>query len=120
MNVASASATAPSPVVVPTGGAPDTAVRAQQSPAVRRSTAPFKWEDPLLLDDQLTEDERMVRDAAHGFCQEKLLPRVQSAFRNERFDREIMDEFGEMGFLGARSEERRVGKECRSRWSPYH
>jgi glutaryl-CoA dehydrogenase len=66
-----------------------------------RSTPAFAWEDPLLLDEQLTEDERMIRDAAHGFCQEKLLPRVLMANRHERFDREIMNEFGEMGFLGA-------------------
>jgi glutaryl-CoA dehydrogenase len=61
----------------------------------------FKWDDALLLDEQLTEDERMVRDAAHQFCQEKLFPRVLEANRHERFDREIMNEFGEMGFLGA-------------------
>jgi glutaryl-CoA dehydrogenase len=61
----------------------------------------FKWDDALLLDEQLTEEERMVRDAAHQFCQEKLLPRVLEANRHERFDREIMNEFGEMGFLGA-------------------
>jgi len=67
----------------------------------KRSTAPFQWEDPLLLDEQLTEDERMVRDAARQFCQEKLFPRVLEANRHERFDREIMNEFGEMGFLGA-------------------
>ncbi|MBR0659318.1 acyl-CoA dehydrogenase [Neoroseomonas oryzicola] len=61
----------------------------------------FVWDDPLLLDDVLTEDERMIRDAARAFCQEKLLPRVQEAFRKEHFHREIMNEFGEMGFLGA-------------------
>ncbi|MES2711844.1 MAG: acyl-CoA dehydrogenase family protein, partial [Pseudomonadota bacterium] len=62
---------------------------------------PFLWDDALLLNDQLTEDERMIRDAAHAFCQEKLMPRVLMANRNEHFDREIMNEFGEMGFLGA-------------------
>src|ERR1700750_130081 len=61
----------------------------------------FTWDDALLLDDQLTEDERAIRDAAHAFCQEKLFPRVLMANRNEHFDREIMNEFGEMGFLGA-------------------
>ena len=61
----------------------------------------FVWDDPLLLDDVLTEDERMIRDSARDFCQEKLLPRVQEAFRKEHFHREIMNEFGEMGFLGA-------------------
>jgi glutaryl-CoA dehydrogenase len=67
-------------------------------PATR---AQFVWDDPLLLDDVLTEDERMIRDSARQFCQEKLLPRVQEAFRKEHFHREIMNEFGEMGFLGA-------------------
>ena len=55
----------------------------------------------MRLDGALSEDERAVRDAAHAFCQEKLLPRVLLANRNETFDREIMNEFGEMGFLGA-------------------
>jgi glutaryl-CoA dehydrogenase len=62
---------------------------------------PFRWDDALLLDGQLTDDELAIRDAAHAFCQEKLLPRVLMGFRNEHFDREIMNEFGEMGFLGA-------------------
>jgi glutaryl-CoA dehydrogenase len=65
------------------------------------SKSQFVWDDPLLLDDVLTEDERMIRDSARDFCQEKLLPRVQEAFRKEHFHREIMNEFGEMGFLGA-------------------
>ncbi|HYZ34407.1 MAG TPA: acyl-CoA dehydrogenase [Crenalkalicoccus sp.] len=64
-------------------------------------TTRFDWADPLRLDDQLSEDERLIRDSAHQFCQEKLLPRVQEAFRKEHFHREIMNEFGEMGFLGA-------------------
>ncbi len=63
--------------------------------------APFKWDDALLLDDQLTEDERAVRDAAHEYCQSKLFPRVLEANRHEKFHREIMNEMGEMGFLGA-------------------
>ncbi|QCK86661.1 acyl-CoA dehydrogenase [Phreatobacter aquaticus] len=61
----------------------------------------FNWEDPLNLDSQLTEEERMVRDTARDYCQEKLLPRVTSAFLEERFDREIMTEMGELGLLGA-------------------
>jgi glutaryl-CoA dehydrogenase len=61
----------------------------------------FKWEDPLLLDGVLTDEERMVRDAAHEYCRGKLLPRVLEANRHERFDREIMNEMGEMGFLGS-------------------
>ena len=72
------------------------------APATRkRAWAKFTWDDPLLLDDQLTEDERMIRDAARDYCQEKLFPRVLEANRHERFDREIMNEFGAMGFLGA-------------------
>ena len=66
-----------------------------------RKMGPFKWDDALLLDGQLTEDERAVRDAAHEYCQDKLFPRVLEANRHERFDREIMNEMGEMGFLGA-------------------
>jgi glutaryl-CoA dehydrogenase len=61
----------------------------------------FDWADPLLLDEALTEDERMVRDSARAYCQEKLLPRVLEANRHEHFDREIMNEMGALGFLGA-------------------
>jgi len=70
---------------------------------VRPSTpfTPFAWDDALRLDSALTEDERAIRDAAHAFCQEKLFPRVLLANRKEHFDREIMNEYGEMGFLGA-------------------
>jgi glutaryl-CoA dehydrogenase len=62
---------------------------------------PFQWDDALRLDGQLSEDERAIRDAAHEYCQEKLFPRVLMGFRNETFDRSIMNEMGEMGFLGA-------------------
>jgi glutaryl-CoA dehydrogenase len=61
----------------------------------------FDWADPLLLDGELSEDERMVRDSARAYCQEKLLPRVVAANRHEHFDREIMNEMGALGFLGA-------------------
>ena len=61
----------------------------------------FQWNDPLLLNDQLTGEERMIRDAARKFCQEKLMPRVIEANRKEIFHREIMDEMGAMGFLGS-------------------
>ena len=61
----------------------------------------FQWDDPLLLDGLLTDDERMVRDAARDYCQERLLPRVIEANRHERFDRDIMREMGELGFLGS-------------------
>jgi len=61
----------------------------------------FQWEDPLLLEDQLTEEERMVRDTARAYCQEKLMPRVLEAHRHEKFDREVMREMGKLGFLGS-------------------
>lgn len=62
---------------------------------------PFDWQDPFQLSDMLTEEERMIRDTAHQYCQEKLMPRVLTANREERFDREIMTELGELGLLGA-------------------
>lgn len=65
------------------------------------NNAPFSWEDPLFLSDQLTEEERMVQDSARDFSQDKLMPRVLMANRNEVFDREIMNEFGALGMLGA-------------------
>lgn len=60
----------------------------------------FRWDDPLDLTSRLTEDERMISQAAHAYAREKLLPRVVSAFAEERFDREIMSEMGALGFLG--------------------
>ncbi|MDJ0942848.1 MAG: acyl-CoA dehydrogenase [Kiloniellales bacterium] len=71
------------------------------SAAAPSARASFAWEDPLLLDEQLTEDERLVRDAARAYCQEKLMTRVLEANRHERFDREIMTEMGALGFLGS-------------------
>jgi glutaryl-CoA dehydrogenase len=66
------------------------------------STNPsFHWQDPLLLDQQLTEKERMVRDAALAYSQDKLAPRVLNAFRNEHIDIDIFSEMGELGLLGA-------------------
>ena len=61
----------------------------------------FNWQDPLCLESQLNDEERMIRDAARGYAQDKLAPRVVSANREERFDREIMTELGEQGLLGA-------------------
>lgn len=60
----------------------------------------FDWQDPFALDAQLTDEERMVRDVAHGYAREKLLPRVTRAFLDEDFAREIMSEMGELGLLG--------------------
>jgi len=68
--------------------------------AASSSRPQFDWEDPLLFEQELTEEERMIRDAARAYCQDKLMPRVQEAFRNEVFHREIMNEMGELGFLG--------------------
>lgn len=61
----------------------------------------FDWQDPFLLSQMLTEEERMIRDSAHSYCQENLMPRVLMANREEQFDRAIMTEMGEMGLLGA-------------------
>ncbi len=63
--------------------------------------AQFKWDDAFLLDDQLSGEERMIRDSAHAYCQKNLLPRVLMANRHETFDREIMNEMGALGFLGS-------------------
>jgi glutaryl-CoA dehydrogenase len=70
------------------------------APMKGKAKAAFKWEDPLLLDQQLSEDERMVRDAAHSYCQDKLAPRVLEAFRHEKTDPKIFREMGEVGLLG--------------------
>jgi glutaryl-CoA dehydrogenase len=63
--------------------------------------AVFNWQDPLSLESMLSEEERMIRDSAHQYCQERLMPRVLEANRHEHFDREIMNELGELGLLGA-------------------
>ena len=63
--------------------------------------SPFSWNDPLLLDEQLADDERMIRDATHEYAQRQLMTRVLEANRQERFHREIMNEMGELGLLGA-------------------
>jgi glutaryl-CoA dehydrogenase len=62
--------------------------------------AAFKWDDPLLLDLQLSEEERMVRDTAYQYCQDKLAPRIQDSFRHEKTDASIFREMGELGLLG--------------------
>jgi glutaryl-CoA dehydrogenase len=61
----------------------------------------FDWQDPMFLEQQLSEEERMIRDAAHDYCQDGLMSRVQMANRDEVFHREIMNEFGALGLLGA-------------------
>jgi glutaryl-CoA dehydrogenase len=68
---------------------------------MKQTLSPFNWQDPMSIDSQLTEEERMIRDTAFDYCQEKLLPRVLEANRHEHFDREIMSELGQLGLLGA-------------------
>ncbi len=80
-------------------GTPAPEPSAASAPAA--AEARFDWADPLLLEDELGEDERMVRDSARAYCQEKLFPRVLDANRHEHFDREIMTEMGALGFLGS-------------------
>ena len=65
-----------------------------------KTNASFHWDDPLLLDQQLSDDERAVRDAARAYCQERLAPRVLEAFRHEKTDPAIFREMGELGLLG--------------------
>lgn len=64
------------------------------------SNPSFHWDDPLLLNAQLTDEERMIRDAAAAYCQDKLAPRVLEAFRHEKTDPAIFSEMGELGLLG--------------------
>ncbi|WP_322865871.1 acyl-CoA dehydrogenase [Aquicoccus sp. G2-2] len=82
-------------------------------PALRAKDAPdlgsFTWDDPFRLDDQLAEDERMIRDSAHAYAQEKLQPRVNDAFANETTDPDIFREMGEMGLLGVTTPEQYGG-----------
>ena len=68
--------------------------------STQQSKAQFTWDDPLHLNEQLTEDERMVREAAYDYCQSKLQPRVLEAFRHEKTDQAIFREMGELGLLG--------------------
>ncbi len=76
------------------------------SPAPSRDRKPsakavFDWQDPLLLEDELSEEERLVRDSARAFAQDKLMPRVRDAFRDQRVDHDLLPELGKLGFLGA-------------------
>jgi glutaryl-CoA dehydrogenase len=61
----------------------------------------FNWSDPLLLEEELTNEERLIQDSTREYAQEKLMTRVLMANRNEHFDREILNEMGELGLLGA-------------------
>ena len=68
--------------------------------STKSSQPAFNWEDPLDLESQLTEEERMIRDSVRAYAQDKLMPRILKSFREERFDREIINEAGELGLLG--------------------
>ena len=68
--------------------------------AATKPSAGFQWDDPFLLDDQLTDDERMIRDTARQFAQERLLPGIVEAYANEKTDRSIFNQMGELGLLG--------------------
>ena len=70
-------------------------------PVATASRAAFRWEDPLLMEELLTDEERLVADTARGYAQDRLMPRILEANRHEHFHREIMTEFGELGMLGA-------------------
>ena len=80
--------------------AAESAVQTAPAAAPASTKASFAWDDPLLLDDQLNEEERMLRDAARDYCQDKLMPRILEANRHERFDPEVMREMGALGLLG--------------------
>ena len=71
----------------------------------RPQAAEFNWQDPLDLEHQLSEEERMIRDSVRGFAQDRLMPRIQKAFREETFDRQIMSELGSQGLLGVMTAE---------------
>jgi glutaryl-CoA dehydrogenase len=79
---------------------PQAAEKRPDQPVKAKPSAEFDWEDPLGLEGQLSEDERMVRDTARGYAQDKLMPRILAAYREERFDREILNEMGALGLLG--------------------
>jgi len=81
--------------------AAETTPKRETKPTAPLAEAHFEWQDPLGLEGELTEEERMVRDTARGYAQEKLFPRVLTAYREERFDREIITEMGALGLIGA-------------------
>ena len=83
--------------------------------AARAQPAAFVWDDPFLLEEQLTDEERMIRDSARAYAQDRLAPRILEANRHERFDRAIMTEMGALGLLGPTIPEelRRRGRRLR-------
>src|SRR5207302_10930470 len=81
--------------------AAETPPKREQKSAAPLADAHFDWQDPLDLEGELTHEECMVRDTARGYAQDKLFPRVLTAYREERFDREILNEMGALGLIGA-------------------
>lgn len=77
------------------------AAETENSSSVASAEAQFNWQDPLYLDQRLSDDERLIADSARQFCQDRLMPGVIEANRMEKFDRDIMTEFAQLGFLGA-------------------
>jgi glutaryl-CoA dehydrogenase len=77
-------------------------MNAVPNPKPKDAPAPasFRWDDPFLLDEQLTDDERMIRDTARAYAQDRLLPRIIEAYREEKTDRAIFTEMGALGLLG--------------------
>src|SRR5260370_28139104 len=80
--------------------------------ATAKARPAFQWDDPLLFDDQLTEDERLIRDTARGYAQDKLMPRVIEAYMQENTDRSIFAEMGALGLLGVTIPEAYGGAEA--------
>jgi glutaryl-CoA dehydrogenase len=76
-------------------------LQAVRSPAPAAAKPVFAWDDPFLFEEQLSEDERLIRDSARAFAQERLMPRIREANRNEVIDRGVISEMGELGLLGA-------------------
>jgi alkylation response protein AidB-like acyl-CoA dehydrogenase len=88
------------PELVRGDGALDRRATAKSMETFVSAGSAFQWDDPLLLEDQLGEEEKMIRDTARGYAQDRLAPRVQEAYANEHTDRAIFDEMGELGLLG--------------------
>src|SRR3954452_12839121 len=78
----------------------DLVMTLHQSAAATTAPQPFVWDDPFLLEDQLTEEERMIRDAAAAFAADRRAPKVEAAYLEERTDPELFREMGEAGLLG--------------------
>ena len=91
----------------------DTAGEAGLAAKDRPDLASFDWADPFLLEDQLTEEERMIRDAANAYAQEKLQPRVTEAFAREQTDPAIFQEMGELGLSGCHRARSLWWRRCR-------